>query len=236
MLLFDFWSDLDKSIRQGAPQSDIYHQWLNNQPGGWDAFQGFMETGYQSMSEEVIKKINLPGTAKRLLDVGGGHGLYSLAFCRAYPQLSATVFDLPGAVAVAQQEIDKQEMNGRVSIQAGDFWRDELGSGYDVILLFNLVHTHLPEANRQLLQKVTNALNSGGMVVILEQFAGKVPGSFGKIFAGVADINFFHMVGGKAYTDDELAELLLEAGFKSIQKTSLRSLPGNGLVWGTMTT
>jgi 2-polyprenyl-3-methyl-5-hydroxy-6-metoxy-1,4-benzoquinol methylase len=236
MLLFDFWSDLDKSIRQGAPQSDLYHQWLDDQQGGWAAFQGFMETGFQSMSEEIIKKLKLPTHAQNLLDVGGGHGLYSLAFCRAYPNLSAAVFDLQGAVEVAQLKIDQEKMNDRVSVQAGDFRQDKLGSDYDVILLFNLVHTHLPEDNRRLLQKVANALNPGGMVVILEQFAGKLPGSFAKIFSSVVDVNYFHMVGGKGYTEDELAELLQEAGLTSIQNISLRSLPGNGLVWGIKAT
>ena len=232
MLLLGFWSDLDKSIRQGRPQNDIYYQWLDDQPNGWEAFQNFMITGFQTMSEEIMTKIKLPSTAQKLLDVGGGHGLYSIAFCQAYPHLSATVFDLPGAVEVAQRMIDQAEIGERVSVQAGDLWHDELGSGYDVVLLFNLMHTYLPDDNSRLLQKVMQALNPAGVVIILEQFAGSLPGSFAKIFAGVTDMNFFHMVGGQGYTPHALIGLLQEAGLTAVRKVSLRSLPGNGVVWG----
>lgn len=236
MLLFEFWADLDQSIRDGGPQVDFYREWLSERPGGWPAFQQFMITGNRTMADEIVRRVKLPPTARRLLDVAGGHGLYSVAFCRQYPQLTATVFDLPGAIKMARELISTEQMDGQVVGQEGDFWEDDLGSGYDVILLFNILHTHLPEPNRRLLQKVAAALNPGGMVIILEQLLGKMPGSFGKIFANAANLNFFHMVGGQGYTAEEMAGWLGEIGLTGIETISLRSLPGNGVVWGSKST
>ncbi|WP_276615627.1 hypothetical protein [Nonomuraea basaltis] len=35
----------------------------------------------------------LPEGSKSLLDLGGSHGLYAEAFCRAYPGLAGTIVD-----------------------------------------------------------------------------------------------------------------------------------------------
>ncbi len=63
----------------------------------------------------------------RVLDVGGGHGGYSLALARRYPLLTATVFDLPRVVPVARELIAQERLSDRVQAQAGDFSSDELG-------------------------------------------------------------------------------------------------------------
>jgi len=61
------------------------------------------------------------------MDVGGGHGLYSTKFCRSYPDLSATVFDLPQALEAARETIAAEKIGDRVSVKEGDFWIDDLG-------------------------------------------------------------------------------------------------------------
>ena len=91
--------------------------------------------------------MKLPPTARRLLDVGGGHGSYSIGFCRRYPQLSATIFDLPGALKLGQETIAAERISDRIWVQEGDFWVDDLGDSYDVALLFNIIHAHLPDKN-----------------------------------------------------------------------------------------
>jgi hypothetical protein len=42
-------------------------------------------------------------------------------------------------------------MGDRVAVQEGDFWGDDLGAGYDVALLFTIIHAYLPEKNVKLL-------------------------------------------------------------------------------------
>jgi hypothetical protein len=43
---------------------------------------------------EVLRVIQVPRTARRLLDVGSSHSLYSVELCRIHPNLTAKVPDL----------------------------------------------------------------------------------------------------------------------------------------------
>ncbi|MEM4472893.1 MAG: methyltransferase [Archaeoglobaceae archaeon] len=106
--------------------------------------------------------------AKRLLDLGGGHGLYSYAFTLLNENLIATVFDLPKVVEEAKALIS--ELGGeRVEFVAGDFFSDPIGSGFDIIFSsFN------PGGKRlELIPKIYEALNPGGVYVNRQYFPEK---------------------------------------------------------------
>jgi SAM-dependent methyltransferase len=102
----------------------------------------------------------------RVIDVGGGHGGYSLALAQRYPLLTATVFELPRVVHVAREIIDQAGLADRVSVQKGNFQSEELGHGYDVALLFGVLNGEPPEGRVALIKKVFDALNPGGKIVI----------------------------------------------------------------------
>jgi SAM-dependent methyltransferase len=184
-------------------------------------------------ADEVARKVRLPRTARHLLDVGGGHGLYSIKLCRRYPQLSATVFDLPQALQAARTTIAAENMGDRVSVQAGDFWRDDLGDGYDVTLLFNIIHGNLPAKNTELMRKVAGALRPGGLVAILDQLIGKVSGATSRAVAALNGLNLFNLAGGQTYGFDEIAGWLTSAGFTNPRRIRLLKSPGSSLVLGT---
>jgi SAM-dependent methyltransferase len=101
-----------------------------------------------------------------LLDVGGGHGGYSIAIAQRYPRLQATVFELPRVVPVAQEIIAKAGMSERVFVQEGDFQRDDLGRGYDVLLFFGVLNGEPPEGRPALIQKAYAALKPGGRIIL----------------------------------------------------------------------
>lgn len=232
--LLDRWRYLDESIRRGEPPMLVW-EWFDQHPGGWRNYQAALLGMARMVADEVVARVKLPPTARRLLDVGGGHGLYSIKFCRRHPQLSATVFDWPQALEVAQETIAAEDMDGRVTVQEGDFWTDDLGSGYDVALLFNIIHMYLPDQNTELLRKVAGALNAGGLIVIMDQIAGKVSGPTAKAVARLQGLNLFNEVNGQTYATDEIAGWLMAAGFTNPRGISLLKLPGFGLVVGTIT-
>lgn len=93
-MVFDRWRNLAESIRRGRPVLPGY-DWLDQHPGAWRTYQEGMTAVARMAADEVVAKVALPRTAQRLVDVAGGHGLYSIKFCRRYPHLSATVFDFP---------------------------------------------------------------------------------------------------------------------------------------------
>lgn len=233
-MVFDRWGHLDESIRRGKPA--IYgSEWLDQQPDGWRVYQEGMIAVARMAADEVVVKAKLPSTARRLLDVGGGHGLYSIKFCRRYPDLSATVFDLPQALEVARETIAAEGMGDRVTAQAGDFWINDFGAGYDVVLLFNVIHAYSPDKNTKLLRKIFGALSRGGLIIIMEQIAGKIFGSTAKALARLQALNYFNDLEAQTYEFNEIAGWLTEVGFADIGRISLRKTPGFSLVLGTKT-
>ena len=231
--LFERWRYLEECIRRGKPSTTIY-EWLDERPGSWPDFQAGMIAIARVTADEVVTKLKLPPTARRLLDVGGGHGVYSIKLCRRYPKLTATVFDWPQALEVARKTITAEKMGQQVSVQEGDFWVDDLGKGYDVALLFNIHQAYLPDKNTELLHKVAGALNPGGVIVIMGQISGKVSGPAAKAVVTLTGLMSF-LAGGQSYAFDEVARWLLAVGFTKPRQINLRKSPGIGLVLATRT-
>lgn len=223
---------LEESIRRGGPAIDP-REWLDQRPHGWRDFQAGMIVLARMAADQIAARVRLPKTARRLLDVGGGHGLYSITLCRRYPQLSATVFDLPQALEAARETIAAENMARRVEVRAGDFWKDDLGDRYDVALLFNIIHGNLPAKNTELLRRVASALNPGGLVVILDQLTGKVFGTTARAFAALMGLNLFNLAGGQTYGFEEIAGWFKAVGFTNPRHIRLLKSPGNSLVLGT---
>jgi len=117
----------------------------------------------------VAEHLELPtGWPLRLIDIGGGHGGYSMALARRYPNLTATVFELPAAAEVAREIIKAGGMSDRVIVQTGDFQKEDLGNDYDVALIFGVLVSETDEGKLALLRKTHAALSPGGFVVIRE--------------------------------------------------------------------
>lgn len=99
--------------------------------------------------------------ARRLLDLGGGHGLYAIAFSQKNPDLNAIIFDLPEVTVVTRDYIRRYMAQGRVSTHEGDFFQDPLGSGYDIIFSSSNPSGKMPA----LIPKILEALNPGGLYI-----------------------------------------------------------------------
>lgn len=110
---------------------------------------------------EVVKDLPEFWRAKKLLDLGGGHGLYSLAFTKMNKDLEAYVFDLPEVVEEAKFESE------RVKFLAGDFFKDDIGKNYDVVFSsFNPAGKNL-----KILEKIHGSLNKGGIYINRQIFS-----------------------------------------------------------------
>jgi SAM-dependent methyltransferase len=230
--ILERWGYLDEAIRKGETPT-LTWEWLDQHPDGWDNYNAAMMATARMADPEVIAKVKLPVTARRLLDVGGGHGSHAINFCNHYPNLSATILDWPQTRKIAEENITASGMDQRVSFQEGDFWTDELGSGYDVALLFNIIHMYLPDKNIDLIQKVGGALNPGGVIVIMDQMALPASGPTAKATAGLIGLDLFVEVNGQTYPPQDVADWLRQAGLTNPREILLRKSPGFALVVGT---
>src|SRR3990170_4205494 len=223
---------LEESVRTGEPSVNSYERYAEDQ-SWWREQQDVMIAVAHMVGDDIVARVKLPETARRLLDVGGGHGLHAIKFCRRYPHLSATVFDLPQSLEVAREVIAAEAMGERVSVQAGDFWKDDLGNGYDAALVFSIVQMNSQDKNMELLRKVAGALNPGGLVVIQDQIAGRAPSPMAKAVISLQGLNQLVTSRGRTYAFNEIAGWLTAAGFSKPRRINLWKTPGVGLVVGT---
>ncbi len=222
---------LDEATRKGEPPETAWEAFARH-PGGWEKYQAAMIGAANMGADEILARMRLPPTARRLLDVGGGHGWYSIRFCRQYPGLSATVFDWPQALEVARRTIAAEKMGDRVAVQEGDFWKDGLSGGYDAALLFNVIHMFPPARNQELFRKVAGALNPGGLLVVMDQMAVKASGPAARAMAGLVGLELFTAVNGQTYPPADVAGWLSAAGFTDTRQIFLRTVPGFALAVG----
>lgn len=177
-------------------------------------------------ADEVARKVRVRAP-RTMLDLGGGHGWYAARLCHRHPGLSATVLDLPGSAAVGREIIAAAGMTDRVDHRDGDALRADLGTGYDLICCFNLVH-HLAEADIvTLLRRAHAALRPGGALAVLDAF---VPTGRRSTPTDVLGMFVYLSSGARLYPAARLQSWLDQAGFRTPARSSpIRRMPGLAL-------
>ncbi|MBN2427471.1 MAG: methyltransferase domain-containing protein [Deltaproteobacteria bacterium] len=191
-------------------------------PGNRRAFIGAMHVVGAKTAPQVVAAVN-PGNARRLLDVGGASGTYTLAFLAAEPRMQATLFDLPPVIEIARERIEKAGCTERVTLVPGDFNSDPLPAGHDLALLSAIIHQNSPEQNRLLYQRVFEALEPGGRIVIRDYVMSpdRTEPRSGTLFA----VNMLAGTeGGNTYTFEEIKEGLTTAGFTAIRLLQVQEM------------
>jgi 2-polyprenyl-3-methyl-5-hydroxy-6-metoxy-1,4-benzoquinol methylase len=203
--LWQSWSHLDEIVRSGKPCREE----------GWRDYEAFT-LGMHNLSSQkslaVLNKIGLNGV-KSALDLGGGPGTYSIEMARQ--GIDVTLFDQPVTIPIARKIIASEGIAG-ISFIEGDFIKDNIGSGYDLILASQICHCISDSENQILMHKCRNALNTSGRLVIQEFVLDKdhtTPLS-GALFS----VNMLvSNAGGRSYSPDEISRWLINAGFSDIQ-------------------
>src|SRR5262249_61123032 len=84
------------------------------------------------------------GRHHRLLDIAGGTGSFLVALLQHHSALKGTLFELPGACAVARQRLAKEPERSRIDVVEGDPFKHPLPAGHDALLLPTLVPLFSP--------------------------------------------------------------------------------------------
>jgi cyclopropane fatty-acyl-phospholipid synthase-like methyltransferase len=226
------WHRLADTLRAGTPATNLY-TWIEDQPELSRHFQEWMVALAKFGQDEVMSRLPLPPHARSLLDLGGGHALYTVALCRRYPALHATVMDSPRALEAAQTNVGQAGLAERVTIQPGNILADPLPAGQDAVLLFNIIHGFSHEQNQALIRKASAALNPGGLVVILEQLSGGGVGPASTAINRLLGLNYYHLLGGQIYPYETVARWMEQAGLGAVRRIDLRKVPGVSLVIGS---
>jgi (2Fe-2S) ferredoxin/predicted O-methyltransferase YrrM len=207
--LWQSWSGLTGAVRTGASAAAA-------ETGGRDAawtgsFIAAMHRNALERAPHVVATL-APAGARRLLDVGGGSGAWSIAFAQAVPELQADLLDQASVLPIAQRHIDAAGLTDRIHMRPGDLRHDSLGTGYDLVFVSAICHMLSPEENRDLLRRCRAATAPGGRIVIQDFLLD--PDRTAPRFAALFSLNMLlASPAGDTYTEAEYAQWLREAGY-----------------------
>jgi len=164
---WDAWSELDQVIKRGHPSRFIEQEALRNDEKRARDFALMMDYFGRKTVVEIDKFLSL-GRVKKMLDLGGGSGCYSIFFAKKYSQLESVVFDLPLVAKFAKENVAEGDLTNRIRVVEGDFLTDEIGESYDLVFISFVLHTYNSSEISLIFRKVHRALQEEGRIVILE--------------------------------------------------------------------
>jgi len=198
---------------QGLTRPDYFDQMIESP----ERAAHFTRTLYEihlPLAEEVAGSLDMSGV-DRLMDLGGGSGVVSLALLRRNPGLSAVVVDIANVCAAGREIARENALEDRITYHAADFLRDQLPSGFGLVLACDVA-----PYGEALLRKIRAALNPGGRLVIVDLFApaeGVAPSAwlYWAMLASLENPNFSLM------TVAQVQGRLINAGFQILSERSL---------------
>lgn len=219
-VMWKLWEHLEDAIREGTNrwqqvygwEGPIFSHFFRTEEAKREFLMGMHGFGLLS-SPVVVSAFDLTGF-KSFVDLGGATGHLAVAACRRYPQMRATVFDLPEAVPLAREIVGASGMADRVTITGGDFFADPLPTG-DLFALGRILHDWSEEKIVKLLARIFESLPAGGGLLIAEKLL--VDDQSGPSWAQMQNLNMLTCTEGKERTLRQYDALLKHAGFAEVK-------------------
>lgn len=160
--MYDAWGENLEPWLRGEPWTTRARD-----PEGVRAFGTAMRAIGSRIARRVADHLDVGGT-RRMLDLGGGLGQYSLALCSQHEGLRSTVLDIPPVVELARAELAGSGLEDRIDFVGGDYHSTEVGAGYDLVLLANILHQEPAASATALVRRAAGALSPGGRVAVVD--------------------------------------------------------------------
>jgi SAM-dependent methyltransferase len=200
------WNQLTEIVRSGKPRHAV-----ESREDHGEFFAQFVDALYalNAGAAEAAAQVLTEGQASgefRVLDIGAGSGVWSLAIARRLPSARVTVADWPVVIEkVTNKFAERQGVSNRYDYLPGDFREVDFGdSRFDAALLGHIF------------RRVYRALKPGGRILIAEMVAddGRREAAFPLLFAVNMLVN---TEDGDTFTFGEYRQWLGEAGFSKVR-------------------
>jgi predicted nicotinamide N-methyase len=168
-------------------------------------------------AEALKDMVDLSG-CKKMVDAGGGSGLYSISLCQKYPELHSTILDVKDTLAVTKEMIANRQEKRRIVLREGDFLKDSLGDNVDVVLLSDVIYEE--STAKMVLRNAWDSLTQNGLLIIRGYYADPEESRppFGALFAVKELVDDAQR---KIMTISMLEKNVREIGFKIVRATPL---------------
>jgi ubiquinone/menaquinone biosynthesis C-methylase UbiE len=227
--LTESFKDIAALVRRGGAAPDPAGSLAPDHPM-WGVFARSMAPMMAPTAEVIAQLIHADSGEKwKVLDIAAGHGLFGIAIARHNPNSAIIALDWPQVLTVAQENARAAGVGSRYRLLPGSAFDVDFGTGFDVVLLTNLLHHFDVPACEKLMRKVHQALKNGGRAVTLEfvpnedRVSPPTPATFAMMMLGATP-------AGDAYTFAEYDRMFKNAGFSRSEIYPLPTSPENVIV------
>ena len=213
------WGALGESVCSGRPArlacgpggelAANCFDYLATQPESAAIFNAAM-TGYTTQVHAAVTENYDFGSARVVMDVGGGHGALLALLLDEYPQLRGVLFDRESVVAGAHRTFAEFGVADRAQVVSGDFFA-ALPHGADITLLCAVIHDWDDERAASILRGVARVMPADGCVLIVDNV---IPEGNEAHPGKLIDLEMLLMTGGRERTRREFEVLLGVAGLR----------------------
>ena len=224
--LYPFWSTLEEGLKTGMPQNEtktgeapIFETLYTDQ----SKLKEFLKAmgGLQMGNFTVLAQTFDFSNYNSHCDVGGAGGYLAAQIALNNEHMKCISYDLPAVESIAAENINMMELNGKVSIQSGDFFKEDIPKA-DVITMGNILHDWGTQQKKELINKAYEALPNGGALIVIENIIddNRSENAFGLMMS----LNMLiETKAGYDFTSADFNKWAKEIGFS---KTSVMHLTG----------
>ncbi|MFO0587981.1 MAG: methyltransferase [Polyangiaceae bacterium] len=216
-LIYPMWMGFETTVRTGEPARHAAPsaEFAKVFSEGVDAWTG---PGARALPDAFDF-----ASHRRVLDVGGGTGSYLVPLLERYPELRATLLELPPTIAIAQRKLEGHAAADRVALEDCDVLFDPIPEGHDIVMMAGFIHLFDPDKIATILARVRTAVAPGTKLLVIDQWmdATHMKPLFG---AMLACTYLLISGGGDAYSLDEATPWFSAAGFRFVEHRPLASV------------
>lgn len=219
----EFWSHAARCLRTGEPflrmDGEPHDRELSYR--GVVARLGMM---LESAAAELAGK--LPGSPERVLDVGAGSGVWSLAMAERHDETCVVALDLPAVLEAFRHRAVALGLDNRAETLPGDFHKMEIPPAcFDRVIVANVLHLEPPSRAQVLISHLAPTLRSGGDLIVVDSFGGGTPER--ELAHAIYALNLaLRTTGGKAHERPVVESWMEEASLAPAGFIELESWPG----------
>jgi len=219
-----FLQNLPKLVKEGPLPSPEKHSFSEEElVKGVELMADVERVGYAQEGVNILLELPEFPSFRKMLDLGGGPGLIGMAIVDAHPKMKGVIFDLPPVVKETKKFIKEYEVEERMEVLGGDFNRDSIGEGYDLVWASGVLQFAVDIDS--VVKKVYDALNPSGVFVSVYPFGQTHERT--KPESIVLSLLSMALMGQEVRVDHGcVADSMLRVGFKSVRSRNIDTFMG----------
>lgn len=164
--MYKLMDQLVPALKDELPEdaTGSYADWFSD-PEEARVYSDSQHAGSLGPARALTRRLDLSGAGK-MLDVGGGTGAFSITFCKAFPDLSATIVDFPNVVAVGREKVEQAGLSDRIEYVEADATGFNWPGDQDVVLMSYLLSGVPAEMHMPMFKAAYDVLKPGGTILV----------------------------------------------------------------------